>query len=263
MRNPDHHRLPLFLALSLAASTTLASDHVVFVSDGSFEPKDLTIAPGDTVTFKSFGNAALHNVHAYDDSFRCAKGCRGDGSATGDPAKDWSDTITFNTPGAYIPYKCDPHESFGMVGSITVSNTVATAQNIVPGISGNWYNPTANQGGHGFQVEILPGNGILAIWFVFNPAGTAQNWIYSQGGYDPASNTVTVPAFLEQGGAFPPNFDSTKLSAPAWGSLQFTFTDCNNGTVAWKSNATSAAAGYGDVTFPIQRLTSIAGTSCP
>ena len=41
------------------------------------------------------------------------------------------------------------------------------------------------------------------------------------------------------------------------------FTDCNNGTVAWKSNATSAAAGYADTTFPIQRLTSLAGTTCP
>ena len=253
------------LALLLfAAATCSAADHTVFVTDGAFDPKALTIDPGDTVTFKSLGNTAAHNVHANDDSFRCSKGCRGDGSgASGDPAKEWSATVSFNTPGAHVPYQCDPHAALGMVGSITVGNSVASAQNIVPGLSGNWYNPSANQGGHGFQIEILPGNGILAIWFVFNPAGTAQNWIYSQGAYDPASNTVNVPAFLEQGGAFPPNFDASKLSAPAWGSLQFTFSDCNNGTVAWKSNAASAAAGYGDVTFPIQRLTAIAGTTCP
>jgi hypothetical protein len=104
---------------------------------------------------------------------------------------------------------------------------------------------------------------MLAIWFVFDPAGSAQNWIYAQGSYDPNSSTVTLPAFLEQGGAFPPNFDSSKLSVTEWGSLQFTFTDCNNGNVAWKSNAASAAAGYADVSFPIQRLTSIAGTTCP
>ena len=69
-------------------------------------------------------------------------------------------------------------------------------QNINAGISGNWFNPTANQGGHGFQIEILPNNGMLVIWFVFNPAGTAQNWIYSQGTYDPSSNDTTLPAFL-------------------------------------------------------------------
>jgi hypothetical protein len=130
------------------------------------------------------------------------------------------------------------------------------------GFSGNWFNPTANQGGHGFQIEVLPNNGMLAIWFVFNPAGTAQNWIYAQGTYDPASNTATLPAFLEQGGAFPPNFDASKLTASAWGSIRFTFSDCNNGTAAWQSNTTSAAAGYADTTFPIQRLTSIAGVAC-
>jgi len=104
---------------------------------------------------------------------------------------------------------------------------------------------------------------MLAIWFVFNPAGTAQNWIYSQGTYNPASSTTTLQAFLEQGGAFPPNFDGSKITVPEWGSLQFTFTDCSHGTVAWKSNTASAAAGYADVTFPIQRLTSVAGTTCP
>jgi len=94
-------------------------------------------------------------------------------------------------------------------------------------------------------------------------AGTAQSWIYSQGRYVPGSSTVTVPAFLEQGGAFPPNFDSRKLSVPEWGSPQFAFSDCNNGTVIWTSNAASAAAGYANTSFPIKRLTSIAGTSCP
>jgi Right handed beta helix region len=131
------------------------------------------------------------------------------------------------------------------------------------GISGNWYNPTPGQGGHGFQIEVLPDNGMLAIWFVFNPAGTAQNWIYSQGSYDPNGSSATLPAFLEQGGAFPPNFDGSKVTAPAWGSLQFTFGDCDHGTVAWKSNAASAAAGYADTTFPITRVTRIAGTTCP
>ena len=70
-------------------------------------------------------------------------------------------------------------------------------------------------------------------------------------------------AFLEQGGAFPPDFDSSKLSVPEWGSLQFSFNDCDNGMVTWTSNAASAAAGYANTTFPIKRLTSIAGTTCP
>ncbi len=250
--------------LLLASAACRASDHVIFVEDGNFSPKTVTINRGDSVTFRALGVLAKHNVHAQDNSFMCAVGCVGDGSgATGEPAKGtWSDTLTFTKPGT-VGFQCDPHASLGMVGSITVLDAVATAQNITSGISGNWFDPSANQGGHGFQIEILPDNGILAIWFVFNPAGTAQNWIYSQGSYVPGTSTVTVPAFLEQGGAFPPNFDSRKLSVPEWGSLQFTFSDCNNGTVTWTSNATSAAAGYANTSFPIKRVTSIAGTTCP
>jgi hypothetical protein len=104
---------------------------------------------------------------------------------------------------------------------------------------------------------------MLAIWFVFNPAGTQQNWIYSQGGYDPTSNDVVLPAFLEVGGAFPPNFDSSKLDPKAWGALEFKFSDCNSGTAEYTPNEAAVNAGYGHVTFPIQRLSSIAGVTCP
>ena len=248
-------------SLSLSRATA-ATDHVVFVDDGSFDPKILTISVGDTVTFKSFENMYAHNVHALDDSFRCSVGCVGDGSgATGDPAKVWSDTVTFNTA-KQIDYQCDPHGKYGMRGTI---NVVADTPGLTlrPGLSGNWYDPTPGQSGHGFQLEFVPNNGILALWFVFNPPGTAQNWIYSQGTYDPTLSTVTVPSFLEQGGAFPPNFNSNSLSVTAWGSLEFSFTDCSNGSVTWHSNATSAAAGYADRTFPIKRVTNIDTLACP
>jgi plastocyanin len=229
-----------------------------------FNPSTLSINVGDTVTFTNLGGIAVaHNVHADDDSFRCSNGCRGVGGATGDPSlSQWSSTVTFTKAGV-VNFHCDDHGNMGMVGSITVNAVAAVGQNIKGGISGNWFDPTANQGGHGFQIEILPNNGILAIWFVFNPAGTAQNWIYLQGSYDPNSNDVVVPAFLETGGAFPPNFDSSKLTAPAWGIVEFKFTDCNNGSAEYTPNEAAVAAGYGHVSFPIQRLTSIAGVTCP
>jgi hypothetical protein len=143
------------------------------------------------------------------------------------------------------------------------SADVSAGPPIGGGISGNWFDPSTNQGGHGFQIEVLPNNGMLVIWFVFNPAGTAQNWIYMQGGYGNGSNTVTLPAFLEQGGRFPPNFDSRNVAATPWGSLTLTFADCDNGTAVWAPNAQAAAAGYAAVTFPVRRLTSLAGTTCP
>ncbi|MHB8447727.1 MAG: hypothetical protein ACYC9P_07365, partial [Rudaea sp.] len=90
------------------------------------------------------------------------------------------------------------------------------------------------------------------------------------GSYDTTTNTVTLPAILQTGARFPPNFNpndvhrvGTGANPPdLWGTLTFTFTDCNNGTVSWHSDV----PGYNnanDTPLPIQRLTQIAGTTCP
>lgn len=253
------HPTTLLIPILLLAAPCWAIDHVVFVDDGAFDPKSLTIDVGDTVTFKAFGNSGSHNVHASDDSFRCAAGCRGDGSgATGDPAKTWSDTLTFTKPGV-IAYVCDPHAAF-MIGHITVNDVATSTFVIGPGISGNWFNPTAGQDGHGVQFEILPDHGMLAIWFVFTPDGSGQTWLYAQGAYDPASNTVTMPAYLSLGAKFPPAFTHADDHVTQWGTLTFTFSDCSNGTLSWTSTTTGYPASG---SFPITRATSIAGTTCP
>jgi len=144
------------------------------------------------------------------------------------------------------------------VSTQPAGNPVATT--IRAGISGNWADPTVGQEGHGFQFEILPDNGILVIWFVFTPDGTGQTWLYSQGSYDPSSNTVTLPTYVSVGQKFPPNYNVSDRHLTQWGTLTFTFTDCDNGTASW----TSTAAGYPPSgSFPIARVTRIAGTTCP
>jgi hypothetical protein len=138
-------------------------------------------------------------------------------------------------------------------------------------LSGNWFNSA--QPRHGFQLEftnqpdgtVLSENEMVAIWFVYTPDGTGQqNWIYAQGPYDSTQNTVTLPATIFHGARFPfplTNYNpaDVKGSLGDWGSLTFTFTDCNNGTASWNS----MVAGYGNGSIPITRLTSIQGTTCP
>lgn len=259
-------------ALAIVAAGPVFAGQTFEVKVGSngtltFSPKNLPITKGDSVKFINQGG--FHNVAADSGAWVCAEGCSdtgGNGAASGSA---WSFTRTFNNVGT-VAYHCEIHGAsggIGMAGTIVVNDVAppppAPTQNIVPGLSGNWANPTANQGGHGFQLEILPNNGMLAIWFVFNPAGTAQNWIFALGNYNPSSNDVVLPAVLEQGGAFPPNFDASKVTAPAWGILEFKFTDCGNGTAEYTPNEAAVNAGYGHVSFPIQRVTNIAGTTCP
>ena len=106
---------------------------------------------------------------------------------------------------------------------------------------------------------------MVAIWFVYTPDGTGQNWIFAEGPYDPTSNTVTLPAELLTGAKFPPNFNAAdvhKLNNANWGTIKFTFSDCNHGTASWHSDF----PGYNmanDMPLAIQRLTQIAGTTCP
>jgi hypothetical protein len=144
-----------------------------------------------------------------------------------------------------------------------VQGALAAAQ---PGItlggylSGNWFDPTPGQSGHGFQLEFTAqANAMIAIWFVYPPGGGGQNWIFAQGTFDPSTNTVTLPALMLSGPKFPPLYDSSDLQQIDWGTLTFTFTDCDHGSASWNSTV----AGYGSGSMPIQRLTSIQGTACP
>jgi plastocyanin len=248
--------------------TGWAADHMVTANpDLTFSPANLTINAGDTVTFTNAGG--FHNVVTSNGSgsFRCAAGCDGHGGNGAPSGSSWSATVPFNTAGSF-EFHCEIHVSDGMVGAITVNAAPPPSTTIGGYISGNWYDPS--ESGHGFQIEVTnSGNAMDAIWFVYAPDGNVgasgtggQNWIYSQGTWDPTSNAVTLPAFILNGAKFPfpaAQFNSSDVKNTSWGTLTFTFTDCNNGTVSWNSTIPA----YGSGTLPIQRLTQIAGTTCP
>jgi plastocyanin len=260
---------PAFVLL-IAASSVSAAPHNVSVGgtyssggytypQNGFEPAAITVDVGDTVTFTNAGGT--HNVDADDEtSFRCANGCDGDGAGgNGDPSGvTWSTTITI-TPamaGRTIGYHCDVHGAMGMVGTITVTGAAAGGNvPITAGFTGAWYDP--NQSGHGIFIEVLPGNQMLAWWFTFNPDGTQQSWFGNVGAID--GDTATINALQTTGGRWIPNFDPGNVTQPSWGTLVFTFTDCNHGRVDF----TSTAAGYGSGHMDLTRITQPAGLSCP
>jgi len=131
MSQPFLARLFAACVLSIAGSTALAAGHVVNVGQNgqlSFSPQTLTIDPGDSVTFINKGGT--HNVVADDNSFRCARGCDGDGHGGNGGASNslWIASLTFNTPGK-IGYFCEVHGApgQGMFGTIIVRGTTATS----------------------------------------------------------------------------------------------------------------------------------------
>ena len=133
--------------------------------------------------------------------------------------------------------------------------STAPAGTITAGFTGAWYDPA--QSGHGLFVEVLPNNRLQALWFAFDPSGQQQAWFTGVGTY--SGNTATISnVLLPTGGRFIPDFDPTKVIARQWGSLTFTFTDCNHGRVAF-----SSTDGYGSGSMNITRLTLPAGLVCP
>lgn len=142
-----------------------------------------------------------------------------------------------------------------IVGALlAIASMAASAVEIGPGITGAWFDP--QQSGHGLFLEVLPSNGLMAFWFTFNPDGTQQAWFGGVGSY--AGNTATVPVALTTGGRWVPNFDASKIVNDPWGTLTFTFSDCNSGRVDF----TSTLPGYGSNHMTLTRLTSPAGLTC-
>lgn len=248
-----------FAVLSLAAVHVKAANHEVHVGGASvrFDPQDITIDVGDTVTWIS-SSAQPHNVHANDDSFRCATGCDGDGhGGSGAPQTGpWSATVAFPHAGTF-GYRCDPHAAYGMVGTVhVVEGGGGGGSDFVPitqSFTGAWYDPT--QSGHGLFVEVLPGNGILAWWFTFTPDGQ-QAWFGNLGTI--AGDTATIEALKTEGGRWIPNFDPANIAQPGWGTLTLRFTDCNHGEVTFSSTV----PGWGSGRMDLTRLTQPAGLSC-
>ena len=125
---------------------------------------------------------------------------------------------------------------------------------IGPGITGAWNDPS--QSGHGLFIEVLPDNRFYASWFAFNLAGTEQSWFTGVGTY--SGNTASIAA-VEQpaGGRWIPDFDANRVVHNPWGTLTFTFSDCDHGKVEF-----SSVAGYGAGSMNLTRLTQPARLSC-
>lgn len=168
------------------------------------------------------------------------------------------------TQSALVEITAHPNADIALDHILLAPNAFHNGFQIAGYISGNWFN--VDQGGSGFQIEATnildAATGLpimLAIWFTYTPDGSSRNWIYAQGTYDPTKGTTTLPAFLSTGGKFPPTVKSSDVTADPWGTLSFTFTDCNNGVASWNS----IVPGYGSGSLSIVRLTNIDGTVCP
>lgn len=137
---------------------------------------------------------------------------------------------------------------------VRLAKATASGFSIVPAHTGQWYDPAQN--GHGLNVEILPNDQALIIWYTYDNQGN-QVWILGSGSHD--GETITVDANITSGAMFPPNFDAGDVQMTAWGTFTLKFTGCHQGVFNWNPIAGNGfTAGQMDVT----RLTQVAGLEC-
>jgi len=104
--------LVVFATGTIEKQNTSQSEFVVSVDSTNlrFSPDSVTITEGDSVRFFWSGELLAHNAVSYDGLFD-----------SGDASRnvDYSFTFEVGTNGTH-EYLCEPHEEFGMTGTIVV-----------------------------------------------------------------------------------------------------------------------------------------------
>lgn len=121
------------LALSLVpalASQGAADETIEARSNNTWSKTDVTIALGESVTWKSAPGTGYHNVRLVETDPPWSR------PETG-PSNNWPSsgyTYTFNEAGTYT-FICEPHEDQGMKGTVTVTRPAGSPTQTPTGTS--------------------------------------------------------------------------------------------------------------------------------
>ena len=134
----------------------------VTVQSNTFTPSSININIGDTVEWTNIGGS--HNVNGTQGTF--PSNPLSFGNAVAGPG--WTYSFVFTSAGAYN-YRCDPHFSFGMTGTITVQGSTGINEAINLSEVSFYPNPatkelffTANKEVENIIVYSLTGEQVLA-----------------------------------------------------------------------------------------------------
>ena len=161
MKTPATVLLSMGICLGLAGYRAAGADFIVKMTDSlTFSPATLTIGQGDSVTWTNVSVAFHTSTSGNPPS--------GDGlwsSPTESSGGAFKVTFTNFAPSSY-PYFCSFHFSFGMTGSLTVTNSAATAP------PASLDNPVWSEGHFQFTVSGKSGN-----TYITERSQDLKNWL--------------------------------------------------------------------------------------
>ena len=147
-----------------------------------------------------------------------------------------------------------PLITFALAAALGAGN--AEAVTITREFSASWHDPTHI--GHGFSLEVIEGplgKTLVAFWFTHDLQGKPM-WLVGSGPVE--GEKALVDAYEAKGGAFTNGFAPGAIQQTPWGALEFTFTDCNTGSVRYVPDAAGLPSGV----MPLTRLTKLYGSDC-
>ncbi|WP_376694085.1 hypothetical protein [Wenzhouxiangella sp. EGI_FJ10409] len=122
------------------------------------------------------------------------------------------------------------------------------------GLGGNW--SVFGHDGEGFMIDVTESNQLVAIWFTYDDAGN-QMWLTGVAeNFEGSQATMSVNQVT--GPVFGPDFDSSDVVISDWGTLSFTFDDCEEGTVHYNSTS-----GFGSGVYEIVKVYNTEQQMCP
>ena len=226
-----------FASVLLMWSTfTPAAEHEVLVQDFSFQPTQLEIQAGDTVTWRATQGG--HNVVADNGSF-----------TSGPPrTAPWTFSHTFHDEGEF-GYFCAPHGGAGGVGMagriVVLAASAPPAFRINDGLNGIWHNPATPGQGWFFDVAPELNQLFFAAWFTWTNEAGRHDWFTAQGSYE--GDRAIVPLVRTHGGRFDANDPVTFEAA---GEAEFVFESCSRAELRYRVDETGDEG-----VIPLERLT--------
>lgn len=122
------------------------------------------------------------------------------------------------------------------------------------GLGGNW--SVFGHDGEGFMIDVTESNQLVAIWFTYDANGN-QMWLTGVAeNFEGSQATMSVNEVT--GPVFGPDFDSSDVVISNWGTLSFTFNDCEEGTVHYNSTG-----GFGSGVYEIVKVYNTEQQMCP
>lgn len=124
------------------------------------------------------------------------------------------------------------------------------------GASGEYYNPDRDL--EGFFVEIVQqdgGRSIVVAWYTYDLG--RQMWLVGSAPLTDGAETVEIPLEVFNGTDFGEAFVTDEVEREDWGSVTFSFPDCNSAKADY-----SSGLDFGDGSIELTRLTSLVGVVC-